>query len=102
MIALILIVLVALTALFTTIQTLYVESMRLRSRELPALEYFKEALEIKLKLRTEEGALTFSLWKHACLVVTGVLVLSQVMGPDPFNVPDVAEALIAGLLLMIL
>jgi putative hemolysin len=102
MIALILILLVALTALFTTIQTLYVESMRLRSRELPSLEYFKEVVELKLKMRTETGALTFSVWKHACLVVMGVLVLGQIMGPDPFNVLDVVEALLTGLLLMTL
>ena len=47
MIAPILIVLVVLIALFTTIQTLYVESMRLRTRELPAMSYFKEVLEVK-------------------------------------------------------
>jgi len=100
MIALILILLVALTALFTTMQTLYTESMRLRSRELPAMEYFKDVLEPKLKMPTETGALTFSVWKHACLVAIGVLVLAGVIGPGPVAPFDVLEALLAALLLM--
>jgi CBS domain containing-hemolysin-like protein len=105
MTALVLIVLVVLTALFTTIQTLYLESMRLRTRELPALEYFKEDLEAKLKMRTEEGALTFSLWKHTCLVLMGVLVLAQVTGSgrlagDSISALEIGEALVSALLLM--
>ena len=100
MIALILIVLVVLAALFTVMQTLYVESMRLRARELPALGYFKEVLEAKLKMPTETGALTFSLWKHACLVAMGVFVMAQIIDGDRLNGLDVIEALIAALLLM--
>ena len=100
MIALFLLALVLVTALFTTIQTLYVESMRLRTRELPALAYFKEVVELKLKMRTtEEGALTFSLWKHACLVLMGVLVLAQISDSGPVVASDIIEALPAVLLL---
>ncbi len=100
MIALILIVLVALIALFTTIQTLYVESMRLRTRELPAVLYFKEVMEAKLKMRPETGSLTFSLWKHACMVAMGVFVLAEVVSEEPLNALDVTEALVVALLLM--
>ena len=101
MIALILVALVVLTALFTAIQTLYLESMRLRTRELPALEYFKQELESKLKMRTEEGNLTFSLWKHTCLVTMGVFVLAEVGGNVGNIGPlEVTEALLAALLLM--
>jgi putative hemolysin len=100
MIALILIVLVALIVLFTNIQTLYVESMRLRTRELPAVLYFKEVMDAKLKMRPETGSLTFSLWKHACMVAMGVFVLAQVVSEEPLNALDVAEALVAALLLM--
>ncbi len=85
MIALILIVLVALIALFTTIQTLYVESMRLRTRELPAVVYFKEVMEAKLKMRPELGALTFALWKHGCMAAMGVFVMAQVVSEEPLN-----------------
>ena len=108
MIAVILIALVILTALFTTIQTLYVESMRLRTRELPALEYFKEELEAKLKMETEEGALTFSLWKHTCLVVMGLLAVVEVTGTGhvpgdgPIAPYEIGEAFLAALLLMTL
>jgi CBS domain containing-hemolysin-like protein len=50
---------------------------------------------------TEEGALTFSVWKHSCLVVMGVLALAQAGGAAsaPF---DFVEALIGALLLMAL
>src|SRR5580698_2359571 len=100
MIALILVLLVILTALFTTIQTLYVESMRLRTRDLPAMSYFKEVLEVKLKTRTtEEGALTFSFWKHVCMVMMGVLLLSLISDSGPIVPLDFLEALPAALLL---
>jgi len=102
MIGVILIALVELTALFTTLQTLYVESMRLRSRELPALAFFKETLEPKLKMETETGALTFSLWKHLCLVATGALVVAEVSGNGPVMAIDIGEGLLAALLLMAL
>src|ERR1700723_2185306 len=100
MIAIILIVLVALIALFTTIQTFYVESMRLRTRELPALVYFKEVMEAKLKMRAETGSLTFSLWKHACMVAMGVFVMAQMLNEGSLNAIDVTEALFVALLLM--
>ncbi len=100
MMGLILIALVVLTALFTTLQTLYVESMRLRSRELPALEFFKETIESRLKMRTEAGALTFSLWKHTCLVLIGALSLAQVTAAESISSIDVGEAILLALLLM--
>ncbi len=101
MIVLALILLAIATALFTTIQTLYAESMRLRSRDLPALEYFKEVLEGRLKMPGEEGALTFSLWKHSCLIALGVLTMAQVTGPerDPL---EIAEGLGVAWLLLVL
>src|SRR5579863_2028790 len=74
-----LILLLVLVTLFTAIQTLYLEGMRLRTRDLPSLQYFKSTLEPRLNLRSEEGALTFSLWKHTCLVLFGVVVLAQII-----------------------
>lgn len=101
MILIVVIVLLVLTALFTTVQTFYLESMRLRTRELSSLTWFKETLEPKLRMRTtEEGATTFSLWKHTCLVVMGVLVLAQVMGPSPLMAIDLVEALAGAVALM--
>lgn len=60
----------------TTIQVLYLESLRIRARELPALEFFKHTLEVKIGLETELGALTFSLIKHLGLATVGVLTLA--------------------------
>ncbi|HVW11926.1 MAG TPA: hemolysin family protein [Bryobacteraceae bacterium] len=101
MILIALVVLALFTALFTTIQTFYLESMRLRTRELPSLSWFREVLEPKMKTRsTEEGATVFSLWKHTCLVVMGVLALAQVLGPGPMSPVDFWEGLGAAVLLM--
>jgi CBS domain containing-hemolysin-like protein len=60
----------------TCIQVLYLEALRIRARELPALEFFKETLEAKIGLSTERGALTFSLVKHVGLAVLGCLSLA--------------------------
>jgi CBS domain containing-hemolysin-like protein len=65
-----------LVVLATTIQVLYLESLRIRARELPSLAFFKETLEARLGLETELGALTFSLVKHIGLAVTGCLTLA--------------------------
>jgi putative hemolysin len=55
--------------LVTLIQTLYLESMRLRSRDMPALQFFKQVLDGRLGLKTEAGALTFTLIKHTLLLL---------------------------------
>lgn len=72
------VVLMAALALFTTIETLYLEGMRLRARDLPSLQYFKAELETRLKVRSEEGALTFALWKDLCLVLLAIVAVAQV------------------------
>jgi len=68
------VLLALLLMLVTCIQVLYLESLRIRARELPALQFFKETLEAKIGLSTERGALTFSLVKHAGLAVLGCLI----------------------------
>ena len=65
-----------IVTLATTIQVLYLESLRIRARELPSLEFFKSTLEAKIGLETELGALTFSLVKHLGLAVLGCLTLA--------------------------
>lgn len=62
--------------LITFVQTLYLESLRLRTRDLPALSFFKEIYEERLGMKTERGALTFSLLKHSILVLAGLLALT--------------------------
>ena len=65
-----------LLTLSAVAQLLYVEALRLRSREYPALEYFKSSLEDRLGLKIERGALTFSLIKHALIALMGIFALS--------------------------
>ena len=69
----------ALVTLATCIQVLYLESQRLRARDLPSLEFFKETLESRIGLETEKGALVFSLVKHIGLAVVGVLTLAATL-----------------------
>ncbi len=60
----------------TCVQLLYLESLRIRARERPALEFFKQTLEARLGLETERGSLTFSLIKHIGLALIGCLTLA--------------------------
>jgi putative hemolysin len=75
-----LILLAAITAigvmLVTCLQVLYLESLRIRARELPALQFFKETLEAKLGMETERGSLAFSLVKHIGLAIFGCLAMA--------------------------
>lgn len=63
-------------ALVTFVQLLYLESMRLRARDLPALSYFNDTLEERLGMKPERGALSFSLIKHSVLVLGGVATMA--------------------------
>jgi putative hemolysin len=102
MVLLALLLLFGLIVLFTAIQTFYLEGMRLRTRELPSLQYFKSDLEPRLNLRSEEGALSFSLWKHTCLVVFGVLVLAQTIDGGIMKFPELLEAIASAWLAMLI
>jgi putative hemolysin len=90
-------IIAAIVALATCVQVLYLESLRIRARELPALEYFKESFEAKIGLETEVGALTFSLIKHIGLAVIGILTLA-ITAQDSNS----AEAMTAAIVLVIL
>ena len=68
------VVICALLCLVTVVQVLHMEAVRLRPRELPALELFKEKLQARMGLSVERGALAFSLIKHTLLLVL-VMVL---------------------------
>ncbi len=98
----ILIILLALVTLSTAIQTLYLEGMRLRTRELPSLQYFKSTLEPRLKLKPEEGALTWSLWKHTCLVLFGLTTLAQIVDGGTLSLEVLAKSIGVAWVLMML
>ena len=78
--------------LATCIQVLYLESLRIRARELPSLQFFKETLEARIGLSTERGALTFSLVKH-----TGLAILGCLIGAAAFLSAPLWEALIVAI-----
>jgi CBS domain containing-hemolysin-like protein len=63
---------IPLLGLLTFVQVLYLESLRLRTRDLPSIKFFKEVLEDRIGVKTEDGADTFSLIKHALLIVLGI------------------------------
>ena len=66
----------ALVTLVTCVQVLYLESMRIRTRDLPALGFFKESMQPRIGLEIEQGALAFSLIKHSGLAILGCLVFA--------------------------
>ncbi|MCX7619090.1 hemolysin family protein, partial [Tepidiforma sp.] len=61
----------ALLAAVGSLQLLYLESLRLRTRETRALAHFKEELQPRLGFETEQGAFVFSFIKHTLLVLCG-------------------------------
>ncbi|SRR5579883_370708 len=67
----------------TCVQVLYLESLRIRTRDRAALEFFKETLEKRLGLETERGSLTFSLIKHIGLAVIGCLTFGAALPNSP-------------------
>ncbi len=64
-----------LLVLLTYVQLLYLEALRLRPHERPALDYFKEHIQPRLGLETERGVLTFSLLKHTLLLFFAVIFI---------------------------
>jgi putative hemolysin len=70
-----------LLCLITVVQILYSESLRLRSRELPALQFFKEQLEHRIGVKDDKGVLAFSIIKHTLILLLGVFFLAT----QPFD-----------------
>ena len=62
-----------LLVLVTLVQMLYMDTVRLRARELPFLELFRSGVDERLGLKPDEGILTFSLVKHTMLALLGAL-----------------------------
>jgi putative hemolysin len=89
-----------LIALASSVQLFYLESLRLRTRDLPSLEFFKSTVEEKIGLGTDHGALAFSVIKHATLAVLGALVLADFL-THALNWPIFLEACFISVLLMV-
>jgi putative hemolysin len=77
--------LIPLLAIVSFVQVLYLESMRLRTRDLPSLKFFKDTLEDKLGMKTEQGAGAFSLLKHTLLVFLGICYFAWFADGQPWQ-----------------
>jgi len=92
---------VVLLCVITVVQILYMESLRLRARDLPALQFFKETLEDRLGVSGDDGLLAFSLIKHTLVVLLGVCFLATSEGePAPWQ--NLFEAALFAWLTMLL
>jgi magnesium and cobalt exporter, CNNM family len=92
---------IPLVGLVTFVQLLYLESLRLRTRDLPSLKFFKDTLEDRIGLRTEQGAGSFSLVKHTLLVLLGILSFAWFADGQVWNAPVFWKSLLAAWLAMI-
>ncbi|MGH9719311.1 MAG: CBS domain-containing protein, partial [Bryobacteraceae bacterium] len=77
------------------VQLLYLESLRLRTRDLPALEFFKEKLEDALGMKSECGLLSFSLIKHSSLLLLMLAAVGAAVGGRPLGWLGLLEAALA-------
>jgi CBS domain containing-hemolysin-like protein len=68
--------------------------MRLRTRDLPSIRFFREKLEARLGLKTERGASAFSFVKHSLFVVVTVLFCGRFDG-DAFHWQGLAQSFAA-------
>lgn len=96
------VLLAAVLCFVSYLQLLYLESLRLIKREVPALEFFRETLAAKIGLDPERGSLAFSLIKHSALFLVGVFDLCAVMRPEIRRWQSVPEAIGLALLTMLL
>lgn len=92
---------IPLLALVTFVQVLYLESLRLRTRDLPSIKFFKDTLEEKIGMGTEAGAGAFSLIKHTLLAVLAILYFAWFAEGQAWHATLFWQALIAVVLTMI-
>src|SRR5947209_1715506 len=86
---------IPLLGLITFVQMLYLESLRLRTRDLPSLKFFKDTLEDKIALKTEDGAGAFSLIKHILLSLLGILFFAWFADGAPWHASIFWQSLLA-------
>lgn len=91
----------AVLGLVTFVQLLYLESLRLRTRDLPAIKFFREDLEERIGLADDPGAGAFSLIKHTLLLFLAILYCAAFSDAGAWHWPSVFKALGAAWLTMI-
>src|SRR5438270_8566971 len=92
---------IPLLGVVTFVQVLYLESMRLRTRDLPSLKFFKDTLEDRIGLKTEQGAGTFSLIKHSLLVLLSLCFFAWFADGQPWRGPAFWQAALSVWLTMV-
>jgi putative hemolysin len=93
--------LTVLLSLIAFVQLLYLESLRLRTRDLPALEFFKQKLEEQLGMKTETGVLSFSLIKYCLMPLIAILILDVFCAGGPISWSAFFESAVAACLCML-
>ena len=83
---------IPLLGLVSFVQLLYLESIRLRTRDLPSLKFFKDTLEDKLGMKTEQGGASFSVIKHTLLVLLGTLFFAWFADGNPWQAATFLQA----------
>jgi putative hemolysin len=66
---------VLLLSFVTLVQMLYMDSLRLRTKEFPMLQVFRLEMDERIGLRGEAGVLAFSLIKHSLIALLGTVML---------------------------
>lgn len=94
-------VLTGMLVFVSHIQLLYLESLRLIRREVPALTYFRETLEEKINLEPETGSLAFSLIKHTLLFLTGIFYFCALVRPEVPHWQSLLEAVLCAFIAML-
>jgi putative hemolysin len=99
-IAILIIALSLLLGLVTFVQLLYLESLRLRTRDFPAIKFFKETLEDKIGFQTDDGAGSFTLVKHTTILLIGILYFLVFADDQAWTWPEALETVVASWLTM--
>ena len=89
-----------LLVVVTLVQMLYMDSVRVRAREIAFLELFRETVSDRIGLRPDDGILTFSLIKHTLLALLGV-VFVFFSSAETYGKAQIAEAAILSWLTML-
>lgn len=93
---------VLLLTLVTLVQMLYMDSLRLRTKEYPMLQVFRLEMDERIGLKAEAGVLTFSLIKHSLLALLGTLTLLLAAIGEPVSILPFVEAAAAAWAMMML
>jgi putative hemolysin len=91
----------ALLCVLTVFQTMYTESIRLRAREFPALQFFKATLEDRIGLKARDGVLVISLIKHTLLTLLGLFFVAITVSESGLGLQSFFEAALFAWLTML-